>query len=388
MEFFLRPAGGRLGPVADSGLVLPVGECHEVYGERTGRARQNFLRRRRQLVKLVRTLASQEMDGRCTTMRLWDKCESSIGMLQNDVRGLSDVQAKTDHKIATVVTGLKEVTEGLAEVRSHMLGQFWASMQGMRGAGGLPLASTGAARHPTTIDGEIEDLRGALPRLDLLEQACVVWEDTMQTEAVKRGELAGEVNRLQMELEALRRDGVQGSHTPHDVQDSIKDAIRGGALSDAVDAMKEVMKQEITPVLKRVQGIEVHAHVNTVKLDQRLADLESEVVKAGGLDSVREGLKQVQQKVAAMWQTVYGSEVARGKEAVFSGLTQTDLNGCKGLVKDWDADRDRWVVEDGGKKILVKAGNTFVKDGHVARLAILEQAAYSEWADGSDGSDG
>ena len=62
--------------------------------------------------------------------------------------------------------------------------------------------------------------------------------------------------------------------------------------------------------------------------------------------------------------------------------------GCKGLVKDWDADRDRWVVEDGGKKILVKAGNTFVKDGHVARLAILEQAAYSEWADGLDGSDG
>jgi hypothetical protein len=64
------------------------------------------------------------------------------------------------------------------------------------------------------------------------------------------------------------------------------------------------------------------------------------------------------------------------------------LNGCKGAVKEWDADRDRWVVEDRGEKILVKAGNTFVKDGHVARLAILEQAAFSEWADGSDGSDG
>jgi hypothetical protein len=309
------------------------------------------------------------------------------------VRGLSDVQAKTEHKIATFVTGLKEVTEGLAEVRAHMLGQFWASMQDMRGAGRLPLASTGAARHPTTSDvgvmsGEVEGLCGALTRLELPEEACDVWEDTMQMEAVKRGELAGEVNRLQMELEALQRDGVQGPHTPHGVQDSIKDAIRGGAPSDAVDAMKEVMKQEITPVLKRVQGIEVHAHVNTVKLNQRLADLESEVVGAGGLDSVRGGLGEVQQKVAAMRQTVYGSEVARGKEAVFSGLTQTDLNGCKGLVKDWDADRDRWVVEDGGKKILVKAGNTFVKDGHVARLAILEQAAYSEWADGSDGSDG
>ena len=61
-------------------------------------------------------------------MRLWDKCETSIGYLQNDVRGLSDVQAKIDHKIATFVTGLKEVTEGLAEVRAHMSGQFWASI--------------------------------------------------------------------------------------------------------------------------------------------------------------------------------------------------------------------------------------------------------------------
>ena len=89
-----------------------------------------------------------------------------------------------------------------------------------------------------------------------------------------------------------------------------------------------------------------------------------------------------------MWKTVYGSEVTRGEEAVFSGLTQAVLNGCKGAVKEWDADRDQWVVEDRGKKVLVKAGNTFTKDGHVARLAILEQAAFSEWAYGSDGLDG
>ena len=59
-NFFLRPAGGRLGPLAESGSVLPVGECHEVYGQRTGRARQNFLRRRRQLpvAKLVHAVAS------------------------------------------------------------------------------------------------------------------------------------------------------------------------------------------------------------------------------------------------------------------------------------------------------------------------------------------
>ena len=89
-----------------------------------------------------------------------------------------------------------------------------------------------------------------------------------------------------------------------------------------------------------------------------------------------------------MWKTVYRSEVAQGKEAVLSGLTQAVLNSCEGVVKEWDADWDQWVVEDRGKKTLVKAGNTFVKDGHVARLAILEQVAFSEWADGSDGSDG
>ena len=219
-NFFLRPAGGRLGPLAESGSVLPVGECLEVHGQRTGRARQNFLRRRRQLAKLVRAVASQEMNDEMRNSAAWDECKTSIEALQKDVRGLSDVQAKTEHEIASFVTGLKEVTEGLAEVRAHMLGQFWAStigasMQGMRGAGGLPLATTGAARHPTTSDvevmsGDVEGLCGALTRLELLEEACDVWEDIVQTEAVKRGELAGEVNRLRMELEALQRDGVQG----------------------------------------------------------------------------------------------------------------------------------------------------------------------------------
>ena len=82
------------------------------------------------------------------------------------------------------------------------------------------------------------------------------------------------------------------------------------------------MRQEISPVLKRVQGIEVHAHTSTVKLDQRLTDLENDIAKAGGQDLVREGLMEVQQKMAVVWKTarVYGSEVARGEEAVFCGL--------------------------------------------------------------------
>ena len=35
-NFFLRPAGGRLGPLAESGSVLLVGECHEVHRQHTG----------------------------------------------------------------------------------------------------------------------------------------------------------------------------------------------------------------------------------------------------------------------------------------------------------------------------------------------------------------
>ena len=152
MEFFLRPAGGRLGPLAERGSVLPVGECHEVYGERTGRTRKNFLRRRRQTNKLVRAVASQEMDNEMRNSAAWGDCRNSIEALQKDMRGFIDIQAQMEHKIASFVTGLQEATEGLAEVRAHMLGQFWASMQGMRGAGGMPLATTGAASNPTESD--------------------------------------------------------------------------------------------------------------------------------------------------------------------------------------------------------------------------------------------
>ena len=104
------------------------------------------------------------------------------------------------------------------------------------------------------------------------------------------------------------------------VQDAIRDVIREGALSDAINATKEGIRQEITPILKRVQGVEVHAHVNTAKLDQWLADLENDIVKAGGLDLVQEGLMEVQQKMATIWKTVYGLEVAKGEEAVFFAL--------------------------------------------------------------------
>jgi hypothetical protein len=323
MGFFLRPAGGRLEPLADSGSVLPVGECHEVYGDRVGKARQNFLRRKRQMANLVRAAVSQEMGDKQRQSANWEECKGSIATLQEDLLEMRHAQMKIGSEIATFVTELQQATEGLAEVRAHMLGQFWTSMQGMRGAGGMPLATTGAAPNPTQSDvaSDVEGLCGVLTRVELLEEARDMLEDGMSTEAARRGELSANVDRLRGELEALQRDGVQGQlHTAGSIQGSIRAAIREGALSDAVDTMKEVVRQEISPVLKRVQGVEVHAHTSAVKFDQRLAILESDIVKDGGLDLVRNGLAKVQQKTATIWQTVQGSEVTKGEEAVLYGF--------------------------------------------------------------------
>ena len=141
-------------------------------------------------------------------------------------------------------------------------------------------------------------------------------------------------------------------------------------------------KRLISPILMRVQEVEVHVCTSTVKLDQRLAGLESGIVQAEGLDLVREGLAEVQQKMASVWRTVYGSEVVRGEEVVLCGLAQNMLNGCQGVVREWNADRDRWVIEAGGKSLLIKAGNTFAKDGLVAKWAAFEQEQFSELAFG------
>ena len=73
------------------------------------------------------------------------------------------------------------------------------------------------------------------------------------------------------------------------------------------------------------------------------------LVMAEGLDLVREGLAEVQQKMASVRKTVYGSEVVKGGEVVLSGFAQAMLNGCKGYVKEWDANRYLWVVKEGSK---------------------------------------
>ena len=136
----------------------------------------------------------------------------------------------------------------------------------------------------------------------------------MLTEAARRGELAVNVDRLRVDLEALRRDGVQGQlHTSDGLQGSIRDAIREGALGCCRCDEGGYEARNITGIEKDA-GVEVHAHTSSVKFDQRLAGLENGIVQAGGLDLVREGLAEVQQKMASVWKTVYGSEVVMGEE--------------------------------------------------------------------------
>ena len=133
------------------------------------------------------------------------------------------------------------------------------------------------------------------------------------------------------------------------------------------------MRWEISPVLSRIQGLKVHAQTNMVKLDQRLIGLEANSVADGGLDIIREELMEARQKTQSLWETVYGSAVTKGGEAVLYGLAQASLNGFRGAVMDWDEDWDRWAVKIGGKNLLVKAGNLFAMDGLVAKWTFVEQ---------------
>ena len=168
------------------------------------------------------------------------------------------------------------------------------------------------------MQGDVEGLSGALTRLELLEEARNVWEDAMLTEAARRGELAGKVNRLQMELEALRRDGVNRQlHASDGIRDAIRDAIKEGALLDAFDEMKEGIRQEITPMLKRVQGLEVHSQTSIAKIDQRLANLEacSGRVGVGGLGWVEKELAIKLFKVKRCYAHASSSEHTRKAHA-------------------------------------------------------------------------
>ena len=121
MDFFLRPAGGRLGPLAERGSVLPVGECHESLQAKCRPSSQEFPARRQQMAQMVYTVASQGMDEERRNSAASDECKNAIEASEG-MRGFSDVQAKMEHKIASLIAGLQEATEGPAEVHVHMLG--------------------------------------------------------------------------------------------------------------------------------------------------------------------------------------------------------------------------------------------------------------------------
>ena len=89
--------------------------------------------------------------------------------------------------MAAFATGLEDVTGGLAEAQGHMLGQFWSSEKGMQGAGRALLATTGAALHSTSdVAGDVRSVCGLQSRLQLLEEAREVCEDSLQAEVARR----------------------------------------------------------------------------------------------------------------------------------------------------------------------------------------------------------
>ena len=230
-----------------------------------------------------------------------------------------------------------------------------------------------------SVQGDVEGLSGALTRLELLEEARNVWEDAMLTEAARRGELAGKVNRLQMELEALRRDGVSRQlHASDGIRDAIRDAIKEGALLDAFDEMKEGIRQEITPMLKRVQGLEVHSQTSIVKIDQRLANLEacSGKVGVGGLGWVEKELGKVKLMAEVVGDKVFGSKATQGARVVLGGLAKEELNGEKGTLIGWNKGRERWEVRVGDEVLLIKEDKIFMADGLASRLWCMWRAVF------------
>ena len=135
----------------------------------------------------------------------------------------------------------------------------------------------------------------------------------------------------------------------------------------------EIMEQEISPVLSRIQGLEAHAQASMVKFDQRLLALEANSGVGEGRDAVQGELKEVQQKTQSLWETICGSAVTKGKDVVLYGLAQASLNGWRGTVMEWDDKCDRWTVRINGKNLLVKTGNLLAGDGLMAKWTFVEQ---------------
>ena len=137
------------------------------------------------MAKLVCAVVPQEMDDEQRRSVSWEKGKGSIATPQDNLHGIFYKQMKMGSEIMPIVMGLQQATEGLAEVCVHMLLQFWTSMQGMHGAGGMLLVTTGAVSNLMKSDvmSDVEGLYGVLMQVELLEEVCDMLENGMSTEA-------------------------------------------------------------------------------------------------------------------------------------------------------------------------------------------------------------
>ena len=159
--------------------------------------------------------------------------------------------------------------------------------------------------------------------------------------------------------------------------DSLQAKLMDAGLASVADTL-EMMEQEISPVLSRIQELEAHAQANMDKFDQRVLTLEANSMVGEGRDAVQEELKEVQEKTQSLWETICGSAVTKGKDVVLYGLAQASLNGCRGTVVKWDDNRERWTVRIDGKNLLVKTGNLLAGDGLMAKWTFVEQGLLQD----------
>ena len=259
--------------------------------------------------------------------------------------------------------------EGGGQAATKLLGQDKLD------TGAILLATTGAVSHPMNSDAtrDADNLCGVLRRLELLEEAHDVWKDTVQTGVTRHKELASEVYQLQADLDAWQHDDPEEQlDVIGQDMDSLQAKLMDAGFASVADTL-EIVEQEISPVLSRIQGLEAHAQASMVKFDQRLLALEANSGVGEGRDAVQGELKEVQQKTQSLWETICGSAVIKGKDLVLYGLVQASLNGCRGTVVEWEEHRDRWTVRINGKNLLVKTGNLLAGDGLMAKWTFVEQ---------------
>ena len=198
----------------------------------------------------------------------------------------------------------------------------------------------GRVLHPTASDvaSDVGCVCGVHSRLKLLEEACKVCEDGLQAEAGQRGALIAGVDRMAVEVDTLRRDHDGAEERLHDARRCLDDLRAMDEDKEQLASARSVEEQLCTSgtstILERVRGLELSAQVGATMLGQRLDSLDADTAKVGDLAQIREVLQELKQATLNNYplSTVYGSEVAKGRDVVLEGLNQAELNGMTGTV--------------------------------------------------------